>query len=218
MEADFWHNRWRDNAIPFHKAETNPSLEKHFHNLGLDGAGDVFVPLCGKSVDMCWLREQGCTVTGVELSDIAVRDFFAEQGMAAESRREGAFEILEADGIRLLCGDFFALEPVHTANASAVYDRAALIALPPDLRSRYVEHLHAIVPARAPMLLLTFEYPPHETEGPPFSVDVEAVRALYAGKRQVTLLESADRLADEARLAERGITRLQEHAFLLTAA
>ena len=97
MEADFWHDRWRDNAIPFHKAQTNPSLVKHFHNLGLNGWGDVFVPLCGKSVDMCWLREQGCTVTGVELSNIAVRDFFTEQGIDPEPRREGAFEILEAD-------------------------------------------------------------------------------------------------------------------------
>lgn len=217
MEAEFWHNRWRDNLIPFHKERTNHYLKKYFHLLEVGDGDDVLVPLCGKSVDMCWLRQQGCTVTGVELSDIAVRDFFVEQGIAAERGADDDFEILEGEGIRLLCGDFFALGAAHTASTAAVYDRAALVALPPEMRARYVDHLHALLAPAAPTLLLTFEYPTHETDGPPFSVDVEEVHALYAGKRRVTLLESLDRLGEEPRLAERGLTQLQEHAFLLSA-
>lgn len=217
MEADFWHGRWRDNNIAFHKPVTNHYLAKYVDRLGLVPGGEVLVPLCGKSVDMAWLRRFDCRVLGVELSDIAVRDFFAEQDIVAERRTEGAFDVLEGGGIRLLCGDIFALDEANVANVTAIYDRAALVALPTEMRARYVEHLDAILPRSAPTLLLTFEYPAHEIDGPPFSVAEADVRALYAGRREVTLLESADRLAEESKLAERGLSRLREHAFLLTA-
>ena len=216
MDADFWHNRWQDDVIPFHKERTNHYLEKYFHRLGLADGDRVLVPLCGKSVDMRWLREQGCTVTGVELSEIAVRDFFSEQGITPSQRQEGGFHILEGEDISLLSGDFFALDGTHTENISAVYDRAALIALPDEMRARYVDHLLSLLAPEVPMLLLTFEYPPHEFDGPPFSVDEAQVRDLYANRRKVTHLETLDRLKDEARLADRGATQLHEHAFLLT--
>jgi len=217
VDAEFWHSRWRDNLVAFHKERTNHYLEKYFDAIELGDGDRVLVPLCGKSVDMRWLREQGCTVTGVELSDIAVRDFFSEQGIAASARQAGAFRILEGDGIELLQGDFFALDATHTAKVSAVYDRAALVALPGELRVRYVDHLTSLLAPEVPMLLLTFEYPADEIDGPPFSVDEAQVRELYAGKRRVTRLESVDRLESESTLAERGLTQLQEHAFLLTA-
>jgi thiopurine S-methyltransferase len=216
VDAEFWHNRWQDDLIPFHKERTNHYLEKYFHRLGLADGDRVLVPLCGKSVDMRWLREQGCTVTGVELSDIAVRDFFSEQGITASQRQDGDFQVLEGEGISLLSGDFFALDSTHTANVSAVYDRAALIALPDAMRARYVDHLLSLLAPEVPMLLLTFEYPAHEIDGPPFSVDEAQVRDLYANRRKVTHLETLDRLKDEARLADRGATQLHEHAFLLT--
>ncbi len=217
MESEFWHKRWRDNAIPFHRERVNYYLEKYFHLLEVGDGDEVLVPLCGKSVDMSWLRRHGCTVTGVELSDIAVRDFFAEQGIDAAQRRDGAFDVLEGDGITLMCGDFFALEAARAANVAAVYDRAALIALPGEMRARYVEHLHGITGPNVPTLLLTFEYPPEEIDGPPFSVGEAEVRALYQGKRKVTHLETQDRMGDEGRLVERGVTELREHAFLLSA-
>ena len=216
MEAEFWHSRWQDNLIPFHKARVNDYLERYYERLGLAKGDRVLVPLCGKSVDMVWLRDRGCAVTGVELSAIAVRDFFSEQGIAATENEDGAFLVLEGEGISLLSGDFFALGSERTANISAVYDRAALIALPEEMRARYVDYLLSLLAPQVPMLLLTFEYPAHEIDGPPFSVNEEQVRALYEGRRKVTRLESLDRLTAESRLAERGVTQLQEHAFLLT--
>ena len=217
MESEFWHSRWRDNAIPFHKERVNHYLKKYFHLLEVGDGDDVLVPLCGKSVDMGWLREQGCTVTGVELSDIAVSDFFTEHGIAVAKRAAGAFEVTEGEGITLMRGDIFALDAAHTTKTSAVYDRAALIALPGEMRARYVDHLHALTGPDVPTLLLTFEYPPQDIDGPPFSVGEAEVRALYEGRRKVTRLETIDRMEDEARLVDRGVTELQEHAFLLTA-
>ena len=216
MDANFWHKRWRDKLIAFHKPRVNHYLEKYFSRLSLDDGARVLVPLCGKSVDMRWLSDHGCSVTGVELSDIAVGDFFKEQGITAVERKDGDFRILEGDDIRLLCGDIFALEASHTAEVAAVYDRAALIAQPDEVRSRYADHLLSLLAPEIPILLLTFEYPADEIDGPPFSVDEAEVRALFSGRRRVTRLESLERLEDEARLAERGLTQLKEHAFLLT--
>jgi thiopurine S-methyltransferase len=216
VDTKFWQNRWQDNSIPWHRADINHYLEKYFDRLALGDGDEVLVPLCGKSVDMRWLVRRGCRVTGVELSDIAVRDFFQEQGIIAVERQDDAFQVLEGEGIRLLCGDFFALQTSHAADVAAVYDRAALIALPREMRARYVDHLLSLLAPGVPILLLTFEYPSHEIDGPPFSVDEAEVRALYSSRRRVVRLESVDRLADEARLAERGLTQLEEHAFLLT--
>jgi thiopurine S-methyltransferase len=217
VEAQFWHSRWQDNLIAFHKTQPNAFLQKHYHDLHVPEGGRVLVPLCGKSVDMVWLRAQGAAVTGVELSAIAVTDFFAEQGIAAHRGEEGAFTVLEGDGIRLLEGDFFALEPRQVAEVSAVYDRAALVALPDEMRRRYVDHLLSLLAPQVPILLLTFEYPAAEMEGPPFCVDEGEVRALFAGRRRVTRLDSQARLEQEPKLAERGLTALREHAFLLDA-
>ncbi len=215
MDADFWHSRWQDNAIAFHRLDTNHYLEKYFDRLALDKGDEVLVPLCGKSVDMRWLARRGCSVTGVELSDIAVRDFFSEQNIPAVASEEGAFQILEGGGIRLLCGDFFALDASHTVGVAAVYDRAALVALPREMRVRYAEHLLSLLAPEVPILLLTYEYPAGEIDGPPFSVSDAEVRALFS-KRRVTHLESLDRLGEEPRLAERGVTQLIEHAFIVS--
>lgn len=216
MDEKFWLNRWQDKLTPWHRADVNHYLEKYFDRLAIGDGDEVLVPLCGKSVDMRWLARRGCRVTGVELAEIAVREFFTEQGIAAVARRDAAFDVLEGEGIRLLCGDFFALTKDHTTDVTAVYDRAALIALPVEMRARYADHLLGLLAPETPILLLTFEYPAHEIDGPPFSVDDAEVRRLFSGARRVEHLESVDRLADEARLAERGVTQLEEHAFLLS--
>jgi len=217
VDAQFWHDRWRDNLIAFHKLGVNPFLEKYFDNLGIGDGGHVLVPLCGKTVDMRWLCEHGCTVTGVELSEIAVRDFFHEQGITARECDEGAFRILKGNGIELLAGDFFALDGARLGRVSAVYDRAALVALPAEMRPRYVQHLLSLLAPEVPILLLSFEYPAGEMDGPPFSVDEAQVRELFAGHRRITRLETVDRYQSESALVQRGLSRLVEHAFLLSA-
>lgn len=221
MDADFWHERWRENRIAFHQGRANALLERHHHRLLPEGAGGadrpvVLVPLCGKSQDMWWLRERGWRVLGVELSEIAVRDFFAERGFAAVPETDGPFTRYAADDIELLVGDVFDLAPERLAGVDAVYDRAALVALPPDLRRRYVDHMQPALPERSMTFLVTFEYPQHEFDGPPFSVSPEAVDALYAGTRAIELVESVNALRAETGLAARGASALTEHAFLLT--
>lgn len=210
MHPEFWHERWRQSQIGFHLDDTHPWLMQFWPALQLLERSRVFVPLCGKSRDLIWLRSQGHEVVGVELSSIAVEAFFEENRLIPEVSESGRFIVYEVDGIRLYCGDFFDLTPVELANVSGCYDRAALVALPPELRKRYARHLAYILPASAAMLLIAFEYPQPEMAGPPFSVDEHEVEHLFGNVAKIRLLRAIDILDQEPRFKAKGVTRLRE--------
>ncbi len=152
MQADFWHERWEQNQIGFHQPEINSHLQAFWGRMSVPAASQIFVPLCGKSRDMLWLRSQGFMVTGVELSAIAVRDFFAENGLEPSVTQQGAFERWECDGLVILQGDFFHLTAKDVADCAGVFDRASLIALPLEMRVQYAQHFMAILPPHSPDL------------------------------------------------------------------
>lgn len=216
MKKDFWLERWEREEIGFHQNEINPYLCEYWQELHLACDSMVFVPLCGKSRDMLWLRKQGHQVMGVELSNIAVQAIFKENGYTPHHVTRGKFEHCEADDIRILCGDFFDLSKDDLVKVSAVYDRASLIALPPEMRERYVRHLASILPPATQILLITVDYPQPEMPGPPFSVSSGEVEALYREHAEVRLLAQLDVLAQNPRFQERGLSRLRENIFLLT--
>ncbi len=216
MEKEFWLERWERAEIGFHQAEVNPWLARHWNRLAPAPGSRVFVPLCGKSLDMVWLRQNGHPVIGVELSPLAVEAFFYELGISPSTSHSGQFQQCEADGIRILCGDFFNMTRADLDGAEAVFDRASLIALPPEMRQRYAQHMLDILPAGARTLLVTVEYDQSEMSGPPFAVTPDEVHALYGVRAHVELLERADVLAANERFRARGLTRLHENIFMLT--
>lgn len=216
MNKDFWLARWQRAEIGFHQDEINPYLRRFCPELNVAHGGEVFVPLCGKSRDMFWLLQQGFHVLGVELSPIAVRDFFHEQGQLPRRVSSAGFENFIGDGICLSCGDFFDLRREDMVQVSAVYDRASLVALPPEMREQYAQHLASILPSGTRILLVTFDYPQHEMSGPPFAVSVSAVELLYSPYAEIRLLAQADVLAQNPRFQQRGVSRMQENIFLLT--
>ncbi|MGD8577412.1 MAG: thiopurine S-methyltransferase [Thiohalophilus sp.] len=216
MEPDFWHERWENNLIGFHSNEVNPYLRTHWSKLSLEPAARVLVPLCGKSLDLIWLAEQGYQVVGVELSPIAVKDFFAEHHIKATRIEDARCDIWKSPGITLLCGDLFALTTEDIGHIDAVYDRASLIALPPAMRRRYVTALERLVPGSAPHLLITLDYDPQQMDGPPFAVSEAEVLNLYSSRHHVDMLESVDVLAQNERFRERGLEWLSEAVFRLT--
>ena len=189
MQPDFWHQRWADNQIGFHQDAPTPLLLKHWPGLGIAAGAQVFVPLAGKSLDMAWLASQGHRVLGVELSQLAVEQFFAEHDLQPGIRETKYGRHYTANGIELICGDAFALDADALRDCAAVFDRAALIALPPELRERYASELYASLPTGSRGLLVTLEYPQEERPGPPFSVTEDEVRALYSRDWQVDLLD-----------------------------
>jgi len=208
MDAEFWKQRWRDGQIGFHQDRVTPLLEKHWDALGVPAGSKVFVPLAGKSLDMDWLAARGHRVLGVELSELAVRQFFSERGLVPTIGASRFGEHYISGAIELIRGDAFALDAAALADCAAVYDRAALIALPPDMRLRYANELYARLPMRCRGLLITLEYPQHEKDGPPFSVDDAEVHALFDPGWRIDVLERRDILAEQPGFIAEGVSAL----------
>jgi thiopurine S-methyltransferase len=188
MQRDFWLERWARNEIGFHLSEVNPRLQRFWPLLHLPASASVFVPLCGKSLDLHWLAAQGHRVIGVELAEAAVQAFFAEAGLASHVDHAGSLPRRSAAGIDIYSGDVFELRADELANVGGVFDRAALVALPPPMRERYAAHVLRIVPAGTRILLLTFEYDQTRIPGPPHAVMEDEVMALYGARSEVELL------------------------------
>jgi thiopurine S-methyltransferase len=216
MQPGFWHARWREGRTGFHQDRPTPLLVEHWPALGLAPGTKVFVPLAGKSNDLAWLAAQGHRVLGVELSQIAVDQFFAEHGLEPEVRDSHLGRHHVAGAIELIRGDVFGIDADALAGCAAVYDRAALIALPPDLRERYVRDLYARLPAGCRGLLITLEYPAHEKDGPPFTVPEAEVRDLYGHDWDVEVLERLDILARQPGFAQEGVTALETVVYRLS--
>lgn len=178
MEASFWHDKWERGEIAFHEAEPNPLLVKVFSQLGLGPSSRLFVPLCGKSLDMLWLHGLGHRVVGVELSEIAVASLFEELAMTPTISSQAGLKHYSAERLEVWVGDFFALTEARLGEVDAVYDRGALVALPQELRTAYAAHLVSITRAR-PQLLVTLEYDPLQLQGPPFLVTPEEILGHY---------------------------------------
>jgi thiopurine S-methyltransferase len=189
MEASFWHERWANNQIGWHESDFHPLLTAHFHELALPRGSRVFVPLCGKTHDIAWLLQQGYTVAGSELSELAVQQLFAELGVKPVVKEAGALRCYSASGIDVFVGDIFELHAAQLGPVAAIYDRAALVALPPQMRDRYAKHL-IMLTSRAPQLLICFEYDQNLMAGPPHSVPASEVWRQYGATHRLTLAES----------------------------
>lgn len=213
MHEDFWQARWARDEIGFHLDEVNPYLLRYWSQLSAQPGERVLVPLCGKTLDLRWLAAQGLQVLGVELSRKAIEDFFAEQGLQPQIEEQGAFVRFRVDAIELWCGDFFALTAADVEQCHLFYDRAALIALPLEMRQRYAAHLQVILPQACRGLLVTLDYPQEQMNGPPFAVPAEQVQAFYDDCWDVRLLARDDVLGENWRFLQRGLTRLEELVF-----
>jgi len=186
MKSDFWHQRWQRREIGFHKEEPNTYLVAHWHKLGLLKGSLIFVPLCGKSQDMLWLTEQGYKVLGVELSEIAVQEFFKEANIDPKITQHGDLVHFESPNISIYCGNLFDLQPSHLHKVHALFDRGALVALPEKIRRIYAAHLRDNLPHNITGLLITMEYDQASMEGPPFAVPVEEVCKLFESFDDIT--------------------------------
>jgi thiopurine S-methyltransferase len=191
MDPEFWHDRWQAGQIGFHEGQVNRMLAAHIGALDLDAGARLFLPLCGKAVDIHWLRHEGYRVAGVELSEIAVRELFEEMGVGPAISQVGPLKRYAAEGLDIFVGDVFALTAEMLGTVAAVYDRAALVALPEGLRARYAEHVAKITDT-APQLMITFEYDQTQMDGPPFSLSEASVKEVYGAHYAVSVLSRDD--------------------------
>jgi thiopurine S-methyltransferase len=216
VQPDFWLDRWRTAQIGFHQAAVDRHLKAYWPRLMLPAGSPVFVPLCGKSLDLLWLRDRGHSVKGVELSPVALESFLMEHGIPAMRRVLVDFDVYEADGFTLFRGNYFKLTPALLGGVSAVYDRAALISWTPAARESYVKHLTSLTSPGTQTLLIAVEYPPEQMKGPPFPLPRDTIESLYAGHYSIEELGRHEILELEPRLKARGLTELREVCYRMT--
>lgn len=215
MQNEFWHEKWQSNQIGFNQSKPNQLLLQYFDTLNLRLGNRVFVPLCGQSIDMLWLVNQGYEVLGVELSPIACAAFFNEHSISVEILQQDRFTLYKSKKISLICGDIFDLTKIMLGKVDAVYDKAALIALPDELRQRYATFLMGLITHGTPMLLIAYTYDQKEMDGPPFSVDENELVALYGACFNIKLLHHQTAKSIPAHLREKGLTAASEEVYYL---
>lgn len=215
MQHEDWQKRWQQNEIGFNQPQPNELLQRYFSLLNGKPGDRVFVPLCGKSIDMLWLANQGYEVIGVELSRKACEDFFEENRIAVNRVKKDKFLVFQSEKITLLAGDFFQLDRFMLGDVSAIYDRAALIALSKDIRPTYVEHMFGLVSSNTPILLITTFYNQAQMNGPPFSVGEEEVALLFSRGYDIKQVYNRMIQALPEHLRVKGLVQAQEQVYYL---
>ena len=191
MDPNFWYQRWEKNEIAFHEGKPNHLLVAYFQELSLPKGRRIFLPLCGKTRDISWLLSKGYRVAGAELSQLAIEQLFMDLGLQPEISETGDLRQWSAPQLDIFVGDFFALSRKTLGSIDAIYDRAALVAMPETMRPRYAEHLIELT-HRAPQLLICYDYDQRALDGPPFSIDHEEVARQYGSTYELKLLASVD--------------------------
>lgn len=219
MDADYWLSKWQQGRIGFHQAKVNSRLKKFWPLLDVSKSGRVLVPLCGKSLDMLWLHELGHEVLGVELSESALRSFFEENELTFSEATHSGHKVLHgtgaAAGISLMQADLFNLNPTDVGLISSVYDRASMVAMPPELRGSYTSAIARLVPSGAQGLLISMSYDESEMSGPPFSVPDRDVRASLSECFEIFELSHSNGPEIRGNLADNGLSTLEERVYRL---
>ncbi|QIR15701.1 thiopurine S-methyltransferase [Shewanella aestuarii] len=216
MQPQFWHEKWQLQQIGFHQPQVNPFLIRYWHELRLAPNAEVFVPLCGKSLDMCYLAELGHHVLGCELSQTAVEQFFTENQLSYSLKPQGVHQYYSTEQVSLIQGDIFSLPTNATEHIQGFYDRAALIAFPEEMRQQYALALAKLIPSGVTGLLITLDYPQDTLSGPPFAVSPDWIEQYLAPYFDISLLSCEDVLADNPRFVNKQVPWLNEAAYKLT--
>ncbi len=210
---NLWESRWQEDRIGFHLKEVNPYLMRFSDQLLHQNPDRVFVPLCGKTLDLCWLKTKTKKVIGVELVSKAVQDFFDENNINYLMQQDETLQKFSSKSIDIYLGDFFDLNPEQTSSFKAIYDRASIVAIEKPERREYIDHLISFLDPEGRILLITLEYNQNQMEGPPYSVPAEEIEKLFAPLGSVKLLETCDILDD--RFRNKGLKYLLENVFLI---
>lgn len=206
MEISYWKARWNKGKTGWHMQDVYPNLPIYWPKLQLETDATVLVPLCGKSVDLLWLRDRGHRVIGVDVSHKAAEQFFRENRLDYHTSEKAAFTVYQSGDIAIWCGDFMKLQQSFLPGISAVYDKAALIALPQKQRKPYVKQVIAMCDKDARILLNTFEYEQEEMNGPPFPVFREELEELYGDQFRIHLIHEESIFEELVKFRQRGLS------------
>lgn len=212
MDAQFWINAWNEGRTNFHKSEYHEKLLEIFPSFKPEVGQKVLVPLCGKSKDLLWLKEQKLSVHGIELYDQAVEAFFRENNLPVEKHANKNFMDYHYQNLTISCGDFFKFNQKQSYDF--IYDRASLVALPPDMRKTYAQILKDSLKPGGKYLLIAYEYDQSKLQGPPFSVDRKEIFELYQDHFKIEQIEAKQTLNEGQRLAT--VESLRQTVYILS--
>lgn len=206
MEISYWKARWQKNKTGWQMSKIYPQLPTYWPRLQLPESAAVLVPLCGKSLDLLWLKNKNYKVIGVEVSEKAAQDFFRENKLPFKKYSKASFTIYQSDNLAFWTGDFLKLKSSFLPEIDAIYDKAALIALPAEKRKRYADKLLSLCNARTQMLMNTFEYEQEEMNGPPFAVSFEELKKLFGQYFAIDLLHQESIIDELPKFQQRGLS------------
>jgi thiopurine S-methyltransferase len=215
MEKDFWHERWQEGKIGFHRAEANQKLLDFWPKLDLKEKSRVLIPLCGKSIDLLWLQKKGFDVFGVELSPIALDCFFKENQLSYQQEEKKHHRLYQHENLHLYEGCLFDFAPFEVGLMDAIYDRASVVALPPQMRERYFKHITTLLRPGGQILMVTIEYPQEKIDGPPFNVSEQEVRQMMGENFEIEILQNDPVKDVPPKFVEKGIPDFVEKVYLM---
>jgi thiopurine S-methyltransferase len=215
MDQEYWQQKWRSKEIGFDQQLPNKLMQRFFPSLKLPPGSRIFVPLCGKSIDMCWFAEQGYEVIGVEFSALACEAFFNDHSLAVKVTETQDWVKYKSEKITIFCGDFFKLSKQTLGRIDAVYDRAAFVALSEKIRKLYSQRLIQLMDSMTSMLLITTAYDQHEMEGPPFSISEAEVSNHCRPHFNIQKVYSKTLRLIPPHLHAKGLTKATEQTYVL---
>ncbi|MCO4781101.1 MAG: thiopurine S-methyltransferase [Candidatus Cloacimonetes bacterium] len=215
MEARFWEDKWENKVIGFNQSTVNPFL-KEFGNYFKESTGDIFVPLCGKSIDMLYLQDQSKkNIIGSELVESAVIEFFNENSIDYQVQAKNSLKVYTSSNYQLIQGDIFQISKDQLQSVQWVYDRASIVALPKAMRKQYAEFLIQNVP-QANIMFILFEYDDSKKLiGPPFSVTSDEIQELFSSHYSIELINSHQTEPKRPKFVEQNIKLISENTYIL---
>lgn len=216
MGIEFWLHGWQEGRIPFHRRQVQKDLIHFWPLLEQHQPQNVLVPLCGKSLDMQWLVEQGMKVTGIDLSTIAIESFIQEHQLKIKHHKTRDVDLFQNSDYNFLVADIFKMDASLIPPQDAMYDKAALIALPEKLRPAYVQCCLQWLKPGAVLLLKTIHYDQTLMEGPPYAVSPDEVYRLFQNCQSIQPLLTRHRyLPENDNLFQRGLHYYKDQVWLI---
>ena len=177
----FWQARFDQQETRWDRGAPGPQLLAWLDSGALP-PGRIAVPGCGAGWEVAELARRGFEVVGIDYTEAAVarsRALLTSQGLGADVSADMNAGIKA----RIDRADVLAWQP--EAPLDAIYEQTCLCALHPDLWTAYAAQLHRwLQPGGTLFALLMQVVRPGAVqhgliEGPPYHVDVNAMRALF---------------------------------------
>ncbi len=214
---NLWKERWINGKTGWHGSEVNSNLIKHIHSIEPLNNAKILVPLCGKSLDMEWLAAKGASVVGVDLVREPLEQIFQDRNSVVQEDSIQGIAKLSDETLTVFHANIFDFNLDIDGPFDIIYDRAALVALSPENRERYVNHSLELLKPNGRILLITYDAPKKDLEGPPFPVRKNSVPTLFSAASQCTLLNQYTVTSDEEpRLKERNLDWSRTEVWLIT--